>query len=104
MDERILRVCRQMYDVFFEERHLIPSRQFHEVSFEKLEKDPVGQVQKIYEALNLPDFSQVVALLRQYVAGQVGYQKNRFPGLSTELRKRIGREWRRLFEEWGYTM
>jgi len=52
--------------------------------------------------LKLPDFSQVEPALRQFVAKQAGDRKNTFSDLPGSLRQRIGREWRRLFEEWSY--
>ena len=56
LEERTIRQYKQVYDVFFEERALIPRGHLHEVCFETLEADPVGQVRDLYEALELPDF------------------------------------------------
>jgi hypothetical protein len=103
-DEWILRQYRTMYDVFFEERSLIPAGHFHEVCYERLEEDPVGEVRRVYEALSLPDFGQVEPALRRYVGSIAGYRKNEFPELLAELRKRIADEWRPCFEEWGYSV
>jgi omega-hydroxy-beta-dihydromenaquinone-9 sulfotransferase len=102
LDERVLRVYREVYDVFFEERGLLPKGHFHEVGFEELEQDPVGRVRGIYEALDLPDFGHAEPALRRYLDSLVGYKKNTFPGLPADLRARVAREWRRCFEEWGY--
>jgi hypothetical protein len=102
LHERTIQQYRELYDVHFEERGLIPRGRFHEVAFEALEKDPIGQVRAIYEALDLPDFQSVEPALQQYVASLAGYKKNTFPELSPDLRAWIAREWRRSFEEWGY--
>src|SRR5688572_28796563 len=75
-EARILRQYRQMYDAYFEERGLIPAGHLHEVAFEEMEKDPVGQVRTLYEALGLPDFAGVEADLRRYVESIADYQKN----------------------------
>lgn len=56
-----------MYEAFFEERHLIPAGHYHEVSFEELEADPVGQMQRVYEAMDLPTFSTTQAAVERYV-------------------------------------
>jgi|GEM_PF-5298004 len=53
LEGRTLRQYREVYDVFFEERGLIPGGHFHEIGFEALEADPIGQVRGIYEALAL---------------------------------------------------
>jgi hypothetical protein len=102
LEGRTLRQYREVYDVFFEERGLIPKGHFHEVGFEELEADPLGQVRGVYEALGLPDFGQVEPALRRYLNSVAGYKKNTFPGLAADVRGRIAREWLRCFEEWGY--
>lgn len=99
---RTLRTYKQMYDAFLEERQLIPAGHFHEVCFEELERDPLGVVRRVYEALSLPDFREVESALRQYVLSLAGYRKNVFPELPADSRERIKREWGRFFEEWGY--
>jgi hypothetical protein len=102
LDDWILRQYRAMYDAFFEERGLIPAGQFREVAFEELEKDPVVQVRRVYEALNLPAFGEGEPALRNYVDSVAGYQKNDFPDLPAGVRGRVAASWRRCFEEWGY--
>jgi len=93
LDDRTLRQYREVYDVFFEERGLIPKGHFHEIGFEALEADPIGQVRGIYEALALPDFRQVEPVLRRYVESLSGYKKNTLPELPPDLRERIAGEW-----------
>jgi hypothetical protein len=98
----ILRRYRLMYDVFFEERGLVPPGRFHELRFEELEKDPLGQLRALYERLGLPDFEAARPALEEYVRAQAGYRKNEYPELPARQRGRIAQEWRRNFEEWGY--
>jgi hypothetical protein len=102
VEGRTLREYREVYDVFFEELGLIPKGHFHEIGFEALEADPIGQVRGIYEALALPDFEHVEPSLRRYVESLSGYMKNTLPELPADLRSRVAREWRRCFDEWGY--
>jgi hypothetical protein len=102
LEERTLRQYREVYDVFFEERGLIPEGRFHEIGFEALEADPIGQVRSIYEALALPDFGHVEPALRRYVESVAGYKKNTLPELPADVRTRVANEWRRCFDDWGY--
>jgi omega-hydroxy-beta-dihydromenaquinone-9 sulfotransferase len=104
LDDRTIRQYREVYDAFFEERDLIPKGRFHEVCFESLEADPIGQMRGVYEALALPDFHVVEPVLQRYVESLGGYRKNQFPELSVELKTRIAREWRRCFDAWGYSI
>jgi hypothetical protein len=100
--ERVLRTFQRMYEVFFEERALIPAGQFHEVCFEELERDPVGQMRDVYRGLNLQGFEAVESALRSYVDTLAGYRKNEYAGLPPDLRQRVAQDWRRYFVEWGY--
>jgi hypothetical protein len=99
---RIIRQYKELYDAFFEQRALIPAGRFHEVCYEELERDPAGEMRKLYEALSLPDFGHVEADLRRYVDSLKGYRKNVFTELSPNLQRRVAGEWQRFFEEWGY--
>ncbi len=102
IDALIISRYKMMYDTFFEERPLIPDGRFHELSFEELEKDPVGQVRKIYNHLNVPGFDAMQPSLQRYVDSSVNYRKNTYPELSSSLRGEIGCAWQRSFEQWGY--
>jgi LPS sulfotransferase NodH len=101
-DARIIRRYRIMYDSFFEERHLIPEGRFHELSFEELERDPVGVVRRIYEHLDIHGFEEFEPSLKRYAGSVSGYRKNEFPELPETLREKIAHAWERSFEEWGY--
>jgi hypothetical protein len=102
MGEQILQRYARMYDAFFEERGLIPKGQFHEIGFDALEQDPVGQVRAIYERLGLAAFEAVRPRMQQYVDSLAGYRKNEFADLSPELRGRVASAWQRSFDAWGY--
>ena len=102
LDDRIVSQYKEVFEVFFEERGLIPPGHLHEVCFEELEEDPIGQLQRLYERLDLPDFASVEPILREYLRSLAGYKKNTFPELSADVHDRLAREWRDCFEKWGY--
>ena len=102
LDDWILRMYRMMYDAYFEERGLIPAGQFCEVGFEQLEHDPVGQIRRIYNSLQLPDFCEVESDVQNYVNSISDYRKNSFPELPKHLRQRIAETWQPSFQEWRY--
>jgi hypothetical protein len=102
LDDRIVSQYKEVFEVFFEERGLIPPGHLHEVCFEELEQDPIGQLQRLYERLDLPDFASVEPVLRGYLRSLAGYKKNTFPELSANVCDRLAREWQDCFEKWGY--
>jgi LPS sulfotransferase NodH len=102
VDAAVIRRYQLMHDAFFEERSLIPDGRFHELAFEDLERDPIGQVQKVYDELDLDGFGGVLPRLQNYVDSLSTYRKNDYGDLTPELRLRISTAWKRNFEEWGY--
>jgi hypothetical protein len=102
IDAMVIRRYKIMYDAFFEERALIPGHRFLEVSFEDLERDPVVQVKRIYDHLNMPGFDAMQPALQRYVDSTASYRKNTYPDLSPSVRGEIARAWQRNFEQWGY--
>jgi hypothetical protein len=102
VEDRIIASYRRMYDAFFDQRPLIPDGQFHEIAYEELVSDPIGQVQSVYEALGLPGFESVRPRLGSYLESIGGYRTNQHAALTEPLRGRISEQWRRCFDEWGY--
>ncbi|MDY7076347.1 MAG: sulfotransferase, partial [Chloroflexota bacterium] len=103
INDGILRRYAKMYDAFFEEWVLIPDGQFYEIGFEELEKDMLGQLDKVYECLGIPGFRDAEPAFRRYVDSIANYKKNVYPPLAEPLRQQVAQAWRRSFEEWGYT-
>jgi hypothetical protein len=102
LDDWILEQYREMYEVFFEERPLIPPGHYHEMTFENLEKDPLGEMERLYTALDLPDFEEARQDLQRYTASLRTYRKNEFAALPPDLDARISSMWQQSLEEWGY--
>jgi hypothetical protein len=101
-DEMFIRRYREMYDVFFDERELIPRDRYHELAFEDLESDPIGQLREVYAKVGLPTFEAVEPRLLVYVATRSNYMRNEYVDLRAALRSKIASAWKRNFEEWGY--
>ncbi len=102
MEESTIRYYREISDAFFAQKALIREDRWCELRFDDLERDPISQMRRVYEALRLPDFGVVEPAMREYVASLSGYQKNSYEPLAPELKERIAREWRRSFEQWDY--
>jgi hypothetical protein len=99
---RMVAQYKEFHEAFFAERRLIPAGRYHEMAFEELEKDPVGQMRIAYGSLGLPSFAETEPGLRAYVESVAGYRKNAYRQLDPATGEMVWREWRRCFEEWGY--
>ena len=91
-----------MYDAYFAEKHLIPAGNLHEIAFADLERDPIGELRRMYAALRLPPFEQVEPRVKEYIASIADYQKNKFAEIPADLKARIREYCGRGFDEWGY--
>jgi hypothetical protein len=102
MNTQLIRQMKTLYDGFFAQRSLIPPGRLHEIAFEDLERDPLGQIRGCYEALQLPDFEYVKGPLTAYVDSIADYKKNVIKELPDDLRQQVRCACRQSFDEWGY--
>ena len=96
-------VYKELNTAFFEERNLIPKGHYCEIGYEDLTQNPIGELRRIYQELDLPDFEVAEPEVSRYLASIADYKRNKLTDLSPELRSRIVNEWNRLFVEWGYS-
>jgi hypothetical protein len=101
-EERSLEQYEDAFRAYFEQRSLIPSGRIYDLGYEDLEADPIGQMRRLYEGLDLGDFAAVEPALQAYLTSIAGYRKNRFPEVDPFWKEQIARRWRRCFDEWGY--
>ncbi len=101
--EAILSLYEDMMRRFFADRALIPAGNLVQVRFEDLERDPLGELRRVYETLNLPGYAETEPAFQAYIASQHAYRKNRLE-LSADNRRGINERWAFAFEELGYAM
>jgi hypothetical protein len=102
IDDRILRRYNVLFDAFFAERNLIPEGRFHEIAFESLERDPMGEMEELYQKLDLSGFDRLRPKLQRYVNSLSNYRKNQFIDLDPLMRRKVALAWERSFVEWHY--
>ena len=73
--EPILNSYAKLNDAYLEERRAIPGGHLHEVRFEDLERDPVKEIERTYQALGLPDFAVCRSQLEAYCGQLKTYEK-----------------------------
>ena len=73
---RQVRIYRRMADAYLEQRELIPAGRLVEIRYEELEQDKVGQMRRIYQALNLDGYDAFAPQLEDYAASIADFQKN----------------------------
>ncbi len=101
-ETRYLRNYRAMEDAFYRDCDGAAANQVAEVRFEDLERDPIGQVERIYATLGMEVSPSYRRRLERYLAGVAGYQKNRFKPLPDEQRRAIVDLLGDYMHRWGY--
>jgi hypothetical protein len=99
--EGVLQIYEKLMCRFFTDKVLIPLGNLVEVRYEDLERDPEGEVQRIYEGLGLPGYDTVVPKIRAYLGSVRSYRKNRFK-LADNERRLIADRWGFAFDELRY--
>ena len=97
-----LRLYDEVYSAFLEDRPRIPAGQLHEIGFEALERDPIGQLSQAYQNLGLPDFERFLPPLKAYLDATAHYRKTDFAALDPATKTTIRQHWGRYFEAFGY--
>ena len=67
-----------MYQRLEEGKKLLEPRQFYELRYEDLIKDPPGEMKKIYDHFQLGGFEQYLPRLQEYLASIKGYETNKY--------------------------
>jgi len=100
-EEKVLREFRVIYDRLEEARPLLKPGRFHELRYEELVKDPVGEMQKVYAALELDGFADARPQLERYLKQTTGYETNKY-AITDEQREMVTREWGDVIRRYGY--
>jgi hypothetical protein len=102
LDEYVFSTFVHLYDRVEAGKRLLGPGRFHEMRYEDLIHDPEGEMQRLYEVLQLGGFEEVRPRLKQYLTRNADYKTNRYRPLSPELRNEITRRWGEVIRRYGY--
>ena len=100
--ESIAAIYDSMMHRYFTDRDLIPEGQLVEVRFEDLERDPLGELETIYQKLGLPGYDSSLSSFQRYLETQCSYIKNDHK-ISDEDRNFVNTRWQFAFQTLGYS-
>jgi hypothetical protein len=101
LEEYVYATFTRLYERLEATRGLVSPERFHELRYEDLVRDPVGQLRALYDHLGLGDFDRLLPRLESYLASLAGYETNRYQ-LTDGQRAEITRRWRPVIERYGY--
>ncbi len=105
LEEYVFACFEEMYDAFERDRPRLAPGQLHELRYEDLVKDPVGQLGQAYDALGLDDFETVKSTLESHARSRqmTKYRTNTYRH-EPRLVEQIARRWRPFLERYGYAV
>jgi omega-hydroxy-beta-dihydromenaquinone-9 sulfotransferase len=101
LEELVFATFTRLYGRLEEGKKHVPSGRFHELRYEDLVKDPVGEMLRLYEALELGEFDRFRPRLEAYLATVKDYETNRYE-MTPEQRAEVTRRWGDVIWRYGY--
>ncbi len=100
LDSFILANYTHMMEELFRQSAVLAPADFIEISFEKLEENPLEVLEKVYKQLQLANFENALPSFEAYLKSIQNYKKNAYQ--VKELNQRVKTEWAPYIERWGY--
>jgi hypothetical protein len=100
-------LCFELYGklmkAYWDSRHLVPAGNLAEVSYEALERDPLAEIDRIYQELELELTPSARASMSKYLDSISDYKKNKYT-YSASLAQEIGEKWASFIARMKYTL
>ncbi|WP_247881320.1 sulfotransferase family protein [Skermanella sp. TT6] len=96
----VLETYPRMMSALIEQTRDLPSDRFVEVAFDRFERDPLGEVARIYRTLDLPGFEEARPRFEAYLRTVKGYSKNSYRQ-DEAVRQRVRQAWAPYVERFG---
>jgi omega-hydroxy-beta-dihydromenaquinone-9 sulfotransferase len=101
IEERVFESFLHVHRRLEATRSLIRPERFHQIRYEDLTRDPVAELRRLYERLDLGDFENLRPHLEKYLAENARYERNKWAP-SAEQVAEITRRWGEVIERYGY--
>jgi hypothetical protein len=102
LEEQVFQTFSHLYSRLETGKKLVRPARYHEVRYEDLIQDPLGEMRKLYGALELPGFDEVLPRLAAYLAANTDYKTNRYKPLAPAKEAEITRRWGAVIRQFGY--
>jgi hypothetical protein len=101
LEEQVLSTFTRLYDRLEEGKKLLDPKQFYELRYEDLIKDPIGQMRNLYDHFHLGGFQEYLPRLEAYLATINNYETNKYQ-IAPAQRAEIARRWGDVIKRYGY--
>lgn len=102
-NEIILETYAKTMERYLAEKDLIPAGQLIEMPYQDLIEQPIENMRKIYETLQLDDFAFIENKMKSYIDGQKSYVRLKHE-LPKEERDLVSQRFESFIRHWNYPM
>lgn len=101
LEAETLDVYEDCFRTYERDKALIPPENLYEMRYETLDANPLGELERMYDALNLSGFDQLRRTLEPKMKGVKEYKKNKY-GEDREKQRQIYERLKFAFDRFGY--
>jgi hypothetical protein len=102
-EKSMVNMYRRMYEKYFNEKELIPQKNFTEVRYEDFVQKPIKEIERMYQELGLNDFDKNKTIFEKYVDSQEKVKKAVY-AIDDNLKNHIYTELKDAIDRWNYSM
>ncbi len=103
-EDVIISMYRELMQSYLIQKEAIPSGNLVELKYEYFVNNQMEELERIYEELGLPAFSQAKEAFKTLVDNEKKIDRSRGYELSEKNIERIRQHWQFAFDEWGYEL
>ncbi len=101
IDNVILDTYKRMMTQLQNDTAKLPPEVYIELRYEDLERNPIGEIERIYRQLELKGFEENRPKFDKYLATTLTYKKNQY-SYTEEAAKIVEKNWGAFLDQWGY--
>ena len=101
LDDYVLDMFARLTEDYEEDKHLIPKDRLVEMRYEDFVKDPVASMRDIYQRLDIPNFEQAEAPMREFLAERSEHKVSRYE-LPPALKRKVIDRLKPYIDRFGY--
>lgn len=102
IERQVIANYQRLMQAFFKQQKLIPQKNFVEIRYEELVRNPKDQLAHIYDHLELPGFDEALPAISRYLNQKENYKTNIYTFDDAHV-QRVTQEWSFTIDKWGYT-
>lgn len=101
IEQQVIDNYKRLMKSYFEQKKSIPNDHLIEIRYEDLVKNPMKQVDSIYNQLNLKLTDDAKKEMNKYLERKKDYKTNKY-SFEDRIIKRVKKEWNFTIEKWNY--